>query len=409
MNVEWFGVVVAVVIGFLTAVPAWVALRPLPKSRVQYLVTNVQQLVNVPAGVQIRVSIGEQVVTEAFSMEVRVVNTGQSSLPTDVWESPLIIELEPGATLLSVSQIGSTPSGLRVNLSAETSRVVIKPFLLNTGDLVSFLLVCEGRSLGTATAHARIRDVQSLKRRKAPYPPGNGLDGALDESNKFVYFVIFPVMSIAFVLLAALSDIHPISNRLSFVAVVVALCGVAYPLWLRAAVKTSQRWRALEHLSFIPTEKLSHNESRDASTGENRYRTIRPADQQPVGGATTIPELDEETDLQLSTVDSQIDSDLRESSLLSTQVSAGKDARIFSIPAGVMRDAETILKLAGGDMTFFDRVTGELLAVAQLHSNCWFVSLPDGRTLGEFAVQAEALEAVRRYFAPSLSESHSPT
>jgi hypothetical protein len=236
----------------LVAVTVLVGFRRTPKSRMQYLPTHLQRLVTVPLNTDVSVEVEGKKVKNAFSMEVRIVNTGRTALPASEWEGPLFIDVSEGTEIISVSQIGATPVGVRSAIRLENNRVIVPAFLMNPGDMLAVQLVCEGTEMGVI-AHARINNVPSVKRRRPPYPPGNGPDGSMLGFNKAMSYFFIPLFMIGFGVFISigLANAHG-TTVTGFVIFLICWWGlvlVVYPVFMWRALKTSRLWRPAEVFS----------------------------------------------------------------------------------------------------------------------------------------------------------------
>lgn len=218
--------------------------RRIPPTRLESLVVTHNRLLNVPDRATVQVVVDGRSVQQASMLVMRITNTGKTAITTDMWDSPMEVQLASG-TLISARQIAARPYGLRVAIAMRSDRVVIQPFLFNPGDIIDIQIICE-RMLHFPEVHARIRNVKSIRRRKAPvYNPGNGLDGAMVKSNKIMYFVVFPLwIGLLLPLILTVEDLS-LTGRIAAIAIYVAVNVLLYT-FLHWAVRRSRRWRPTE-------------------------------------------------------------------------------------------------------------------------------------------------------------------
>jgi hypothetical protein len=211
-------------------------LRRPPRRQVRYYLDRSRRyLPDVPAGDI--VAPAPRNADGTMTTRVRIVNTGRASLPTSDWDGPLEIHVS-GSRLVSASQSGAGPRGLRVNVSVTTDRVVVDPFLFNSRDMVEITVVTADPA--EISVHTRIRDIRRVARKRYVYPPGTGVDGALTLGDKLMTFVAFPAMFsvvLILILLRGAPDVH-LPAVLMFTGVLVAFEG-----FVANAVRRSRLWR----------------------------------------------------------------------------------------------------------------------------------------------------------------------
>lgn len=225
--------------------------RPARKS-LEYVITRNQHLLNVPHGVSVTVSVEGRRVAQAFVTVLRIANTGAENFPARSWETPLMVRLV-GSSVISAHQIAARPEGLRVGgMSMKGDTVEVLPFLFNSGDLFELQIVSEG-AVPDSRVSVRIPGLRHVPRRQPIYNLGNGLDGALDLSNKIVYSIFFAMLPgmVAFSAFGPLTlssgEPIPSTTRTSLVLVTVGMLGL-YVAFLRWATVRNRRWRPNERL-----------------------------------------------------------------------------------------------------------------------------------------------------------------
>jgi hypothetical protein len=245
VDASWTAVVVAIVVGVATLIPLY---KPTPAARVQYIVKPAQTLVNIPAGVEASVSIGGVPVTNAFSLEVRIANSGRTSFTTGDWDSRLAIQLPSTTRILSARQIGASPAKLRVKIHQFDEHLEIDPYLMNPRDLVAIQLVCEG-TLRTVAVHARILTLQSVKRRRIPYNPGMGPDGEVQSRIEVIPIFVLPIVSGLFLAYVGF-QVQPATlfDHLVFASISFFAFCVLEPLFMRSRIMVSRLWRPVERI-----------------------------------------------------------------------------------------------------------------------------------------------------------------
>lgn len=223
--------------------------RPLRK-RLEYVITRNQGLLNVPRGVSVEITVEGRTVEQAYVTVLRFANSGTEDFPARDWESPLAVRLE-GSSVLSAEQIAARPAGWRVDAPVIRGDLVeIAPFLFNAGDLFELQIISDGATPDPKVT-ARILGVRQISRRPPVYNLGNGVDGALDASNKIVYsaFALIWIALIALVsfgpMVTTSGDPLPFTGRLPLIAFAVGIFGL-YFAFLRWATVRNRRWRPAE-------------------------------------------------------------------------------------------------------------------------------------------------------------------
>lgn len=241
-------ITVAVIVTWLLAAAALVVpiageVRRRPKARVQFVTSDALPVVSNPVDsrVSVAVTVAGRPVQEAFSVRVRIANTGKRSFPASDWASPIYIEFGNEAEVIVAELTGVTPVGARPSHRVTPHQVIIEPYLLNSGDLWEFTFICEGARV-LPLVHGRLPDVK-IRRRKPPYPPGTGKDGRMEPPDKFIIFGFFPALFLGLGLWGGISA-GSWAVFLWFAAIIGALF-----LFERQAVTRSRQWRAEESIS----------------------------------------------------------------------------------------------------------------------------------------------------------------
>lgn len=225
--------------------------RRKPVFRLEYVMVSNQALLHVPSGVSVKVSVDGRAVSQAYATVLRVVNTGTEPFRTADWEAPMVVSL-PKSSVISVRQIAARPERLRIpSPTLKGDRIEFAPFLINPGDLFDIQIISEG-VVPTPQLDVRMPGLLQARRRGRPvYPPGNGVDGALDRSNT-VFYTIFGGLLLAFIAFTLLGPMQsssgvpaPFESRLPLAGVLTGLFG-AYVVLLRVTTTRNRRWRPVE-------------------------------------------------------------------------------------------------------------------------------------------------------------------
>lgn len=252
---EFVGLIVGIV-GIGVGIVAWLWPDPTnrrrkPVSRLEWLVISNQTLLHVPGGVSVKVSIDGRSVDQAYVTVLRVANTGTETFRSADWEAPMIVSL-PGSSVISARQVAARPERFRVPSPTITGdRIEFAPFLINPGDLFDVQIVSEG-PVPAPQLDVRIPGLLQARRLRRPvYPPGNGVDGALDGGNK-VFYSLFGALFLALIAFMLFGPIQSASGvpltfegRLPQAGAIAGLFG-AYVVFLRWATTRNRRWRPVE-------------------------------------------------------------------------------------------------------------------------------------------------------------------
>lgn len=97
-------------------------------------------------------------------LAIKFRNDGNVPISSRDFEEPLMIALEPGAKILSITCSEQKPEALRIEASADGNFATLKPVLLNRGDQFALQLIV-GDSVGEPRVVGRILGVPELKNR----------------------------------------------------------------------------------------------------------------------------------------------------------------------------------------------------------------------------------------------------
>lgn len=158
---QFVGVALAVV-AIVVSLRVYVAQRP----RKRLLVERIARVPLVAGGSKgipgLRILFGERELKSALVVLVRVQCTGNGPIVANDYETPLRLQFEDEATVLSADAVDTTPLGIPVSLACDGSGAIASKQLLNPGDFFTVRLLVEN-SKGRLEATARIAGVVKLE------------------------------------------------------------------------------------------------------------------------------------------------------------------------------------------------------------------------------------------------------
>lgn len=159
----------ALLAAITVAVSLWIFVAQ--RSRKRLLVERIARVPLIAGGSKgipgIRITFGDRELKSALVVLVRVRCTGNVPIVADDYESPLRLQFEDSAAVLSADAIDTTPIGIPILLTCDGAAATVSKRLLNPGDLFTIRLLVEN-SKGRLQATARIAGVARLDVTQSP-------------------------------------------------------------------------------------------------------------------------------------------------------------------------------------------------------------------------------------------------
>ncbi len=224
---------IAVAVGIATLYYAYLAYRDrLPSRRLQFVVTTNSLVLPTALADSLRLHHGDQIISDPALVIVRLVSTGDSSVPRDAFDSDLTIRLEGSREIAYVACTGRRPSSLDVQIEHLGNVAQIKPFLINPEDMLQLHLVVSGRPDSVAV-EGRIADLKIEELRHLPYPPGTGPEGELDGPiDHFMMRILPPILALG---IGGTIAIDPEGTNSTLVQIGAGVAALAFAFWLYPA------------------------------------------------------------------------------------------------------------------------------------------------------------------------------
>jgi hypothetical protein len=243
-------IVVTVAIGVPTIIYAAIAARPARPHRLEYHLWRASTLLALPTRSSIQVKINGKIVTDAWQLTVRLVNSGKQPIRLEDWSSPISLKFPTDTGPISSTVSAVRPSSLSPMTRVVGDSVLIEPVLLNQGDLLELQIVGDGTGdYRRPIVEGRIANLPTFKRARFIYNPGNGPEGNFIK-NDFVIWSVFAALGIGLELLLAFGVVNlDLAGKLwlggAFGVVVFAFV----PIWLWAANRRRAAWRPTTQLT----------------------------------------------------------------------------------------------------------------------------------------------------------------
>jgi hypothetical protein len=145
--------------------------RPIRQLRIVE-VSNVALIsVNPDLAGDIKVYFKDRLIQSAFSIDLRLENTGNQSIVESDYSKPLVISFPPSVEILAINYLSLNPADIGLQLSPTISdttslghQLQIQPLLLNPGDSATFRLIVAGSKEATHfTIDGRVVGVKEIE------------------------------------------------------------------------------------------------------------------------------------------------------------------------------------------------------------------------------------------------------
>lgn len=231
-------------VGVATLYYAFLAYRDRrPSRRLQFAVTTNSLVLPTALADTLHLHHGDQEIANPALVIIRLVNTGDSAIPKDAFESDLTISLEGSHEIAYVACTGRRPPGLDVQIEHSAAIARIKPFLMNPEDMLQLHLVVSGRP-DDVVVEGRIAELKIEELPHLPYPPGTGPEGELrGPIDHFMMRFALPILILVF---GGMFAIDPEGTNSVPVQIGSAVAALAFAFWLYPArIKFLIRQRAM--------------------------------------------------------------------------------------------------------------------------------------------------------------------
>ena len=212
------------------------------RTRLEYVVLTSTRLLPGHLAGELEVSYGGEVLAEPALSVVRLVSTGDESIKSSDFETPLVIAFEGVRQIASATWVNSKPKDLRPALELGTDCVEVSPALINPGDGLQLQVLTAGQPTAVVVS-GRIAELEIVERASLPYPPGSGGEGEMLAFDRFMWFFFTPAGVLGFAAWVAFSDGQTATSRAIVLVVAILIAGVLYPLRVRYLVIRRRRWR----------------------------------------------------------------------------------------------------------------------------------------------------------------------
>ncbi len=238
--VSWVGVLV----GAAALIVAYLTYRSQRgKTRLEFVVVSNARVVPATISANLEVTYNDSTVPDASVTIIRLVNTGDKAILAEDFSTDLMVRLDDAQEVVSASATKTRPVDLDPELKVDGNRVLITPLLINPGDMIELQLLASGFA-SLITIEGRVANVQAVPQRSLPYPPGSGPEGEMLGFDKFMWFVVSPLLifvpGIALILTA--KTMTPFA-RASAILGLLLLSFVIYPMQVTYLVRRRRLWR----------------------------------------------------------------------------------------------------------------------------------------------------------------------
>ena len=224
---------IAALAGIVTLYYAYLAYRDRrPSRRLQFVVTTNSLVLPTALADTLHLHHGDQEIVDPALVIVRLVNTGDSAVPKDAYESDLMVSLEGAREIAYVACTGRRPSSLNLQIEHSGAVARIKPFLMNPEDMFQLHLVVSGRP-DNVVVDGRIAELKIEQLPHLPYPPGTGPEGELKGPiDNFMMRILPPVLALV---LGGTFAIDPEGTNSVLVQVAAGVAALVFAFWLYPA------------------------------------------------------------------------------------------------------------------------------------------------------------------------------
>lgn len=118
---------------------------------------------------KIKILYNEEEVQNVNFLEIKILNTGNISIPSSDYERPLRFIFETEAKILSAEIIKSEPESLTTVLNITQNEMVVQPVLMNSKDSMTLKAIVSNATDGEIIVDGRIKDVKDIKKQGESY------------------------------------------------------------------------------------------------------------------------------------------------------------------------------------------------------------------------------------------------
>lgn len=216
------------------------------QKRLEYAVVSKQRIVppkiSSRSGVRLDVLIDGEKVDDPSIMSVRIVNTGDRAILSSDIVNPLHLKVAGPAHIVSAAVTAVRPRDSAVTLTLDGGQVTVSPSLVNPEDLTEIQIIASGR-VDEVLLGGRIADVLPVRRRSLPYPPGSGAEGEMLKFDKFMWWVLSPVLFASFAALPIVLIPMSAITRIGLILGAAILIFYVYPLRVRTLIRRRRIWK----------------------------------------------------------------------------------------------------------------------------------------------------------------------
>lgn len=239
MLATWLGII----IGIVALCIAYVTYKSQQtRKQLEYIITSSTSVVPAEVSNKLKVTYGRTSVSDAAVTIIRLVNSGNTPINPEDFNSDISIELLGANSIVSALFTKTRPVDLSPKLKVTSKRMLLSPLLINREDMMEFQLLTSGLAKDVQIS-GRLSGVKFIRRKDLPYPPGSGEEGELLEGDKIIWYFVAPA-AICIVVILYLTS-HPLPKILVLLGVVAMLvyCLYIHPMYVSYLVRRRRIWR----------------------------------------------------------------------------------------------------------------------------------------------------------------------
>jgi hypothetical protein len=198
------------------------------RAQLHYVVTTITRLVPEGWAGSLQLVHNGQAVGDPWLVITRIVNVGDKSIRAEEFETPLSLKFDGSLGVASVNQTGQRPNDLKPVLQRNGDAVIVKPTLLNPGDMIELQVLTTGMPKRVNLA-GRLSEVEFRELPRLPYPPGGGPEGEMLGLDVFMAFILPAVASLTLAIAIALSSTNSVAVRIAVPSVAILAGCVVWP------------------------------------------------------------------------------------------------------------------------------------------------------------------------------------
>ena len=235
----WIGVGLALV-GLSVAILAYRNRQP--KTRLEYFIATNSTVLPDDLPESFYLAHGDTKILNPAITIIRIVNTGDKAIPSSSFETDLQIRLRGVSEVVSANCVARRPADLQPTLEVRGDMALLKPLLINAGDMLEVQLLSAGQASNVEIS-GRISDLSIARRATLPYPPGSGPNGEFaGPVDYFMWFFVLPAFVLGIGALIATNPHNSPAGRAVAAGVVLVLTLVIYPLQVRHLLRRRLLW-----------------------------------------------------------------------------------------------------------------------------------------------------------------------